>query len=120
MEDHPETKLTPHLIQFKVDRMYRTLYGNGEKGLDQVAREFFARWEEREDARLEAEKRRGEEMKAIDRKWNMRAAIITVILIAAGLLWDIFGPAIRRGLNLPVAAVPAAVSQQDSGIPGSP
>lgn len=98
-----------------MERVEHVLFGNGQKGLDQVAREFFAAWQAREDIKEKAEADRNEEMRRLDRKWNLRVTIIAVVVSALLGLMNLVGPFVRKFFNLPVVQnnPPALSSNSD-------
>jgi hypothetical protein len=90
-------------LEARMERVEHILFSNGQKGLEQVVREFIASMEARDEERENAASRSVEVMKAIDRKWNLRVAIIALALTAFFGLLNLFGPVLRHDFGLPAA-----------------
>lgn len=117
MGDHVET-LGGTGLEIRMSRVERTLYGNGQPGLDEVARKFFAAWEAREEEKSRNEQAQVERMTQLDRKWNLRVAIIALIVTLIMALFNIFGPSIRHTFGVVVSQVTTQEAQ--TAVTGNP
>ena len=81
------------IVKSTLKQMHVTFHGNGQKGFVKEVQEFMSEWRGAEEARAS-------EMKKIDRKWNLRVAIIAIIVTVVMGLLEMSAPAIRHSLGM--------------------